>query len=118
LSLNNYAYFLAERGENLSQALEMTIRSNKIDPDNPTYLDTWAWVLYKNAQYQEALLKQEQALELSEVPSADLFDHFGDILFQLGKTERALISWKRALELGTEDQEKIREKIEENEMEE
>lgn len=118
LSLNNYAYFLAERGENLTKALEMTIRSNKIDPGNPTYLDTWAWVLYKNAQYQEALLKQEQALELSEEPSADLFDHFGDILFQLGKTEQALISWKRALELGTEEAEKIREKIEENEMEE
>ena len=118
LSLNNYAYFLAERGENLTKALEMTIRSNKIDPGNPTYLDTWAWVLYKNAQYQEALLKQEQALELSEEPSADLFDHFGDILFQLGKTERALKSWKRALELGTEEAEKIRKKIEENEMEE
>ncbi|NBR82314.1 MAG: tetratricopeptide repeat protein [Flavobacteriia bacterium] len=118
LSLNNYAYFLAERGENLSQALEMTIRSNKIDPDNPTYLDTWAWVLYQNAQYQEALQKQERALVVSEEPSADLFDHYGDILFQLGMTEQALKKWKRALELGTEDQEKIREKIKENELEE
>ena len=118
LSLNNYAYFLAERGENLTKALEMTIRCNKIDPGNPTYLDTWAWVLYKDTQYQEALLKQEQALELSEEPSAELFDHFGDILFQLGKTEQALKSWKRALELGTEKAEKIRKKIEENEMEE
>jgi tetratricopeptide (TPR) repeat protein len=118
LSLNNYAYFLAERREKLPQALKMTICSNKIDPDNPIYLDTWAWVLYQNAQYQEALQKQERALVLSEEPSADLFDHYGDILFQLGMTEQALKKWKRALELGTEDQEKIREKIRENELEE
>lgn len=117
LSLNNYAYFLAERAENLSKALEMTIRSNKIDPDNPTYLDTWAWVHYQNAQYQEALEKQERAMELSKYPSADLFDHYGDILFQLEKTEQAVKNWKRALELGAEDPEKIREKIEQNELE-
>lgn len=117
LILNNFAYFLAERGQNLSKALEMTIHSNKIDPDNPTYLDTWAWVLYQNAQYQEALLKQERALALSKDPSADLFDHYGDILFQLGKTEQALKNWKQALELGAEYPEKIREKIEENEVE-
>ena len=67
LILNNFAYFLAERGQNLSKALEMTIHSNKIDPDNPTYLDTWAWVLYQNAQYQEALLKQERALALLKI---------------------------------------------------
>ena len=45
-ALNNYAYYLSERGEKLEKALSLTQKSNSLSPNNPIFLDTWAWVLF------------------------------------------------------------------------
>ena len=54
LLLNNYAYFLAEGGSDLKKALRMAEKVMELDGDNPTYIDTYAWVLYKLGKYREA----------------------------------------------------------------
>ena len=52
--LNNYSYYLAERGEKLPVALKWSYEGNKNNPENSTFLDTYAWVLFKMERYEEA----------------------------------------------------------------
>jgi len=61
--LNNYAYYLSERGEQLQKAEEMSYKTIKAEPKNSTYLDTYAWILYMEERYAEAQIYIEQALQ-------------------------------------------------------
>ena len=97
--LNNYAYFLAEEGRFLEKAEVMSRRTIEAEPTNTTYLDTYAWVLYKLQRYAEALTYIEQALACTSQPSDVLYEHAGDICYQLGDTPQALDYWRKALEL-------------------
>lgn len=97
--LNNYSYYLSLRGVKLEKAAEMSLLSNEIQPNNSSFLDTYAWVLYKSKKYKEAKEWQEKAIAASESPSATLLEHLGDILFKLGNEKEALKKWKEAAEL-------------------
>lgn len=110
-ALNNYAYFLALEGRNLEQALEMSSRVVDLEPKEPTYLDTHAWVLYCLGRYDEAKRLLQQALSLDGQRSSTLQLHYGDILSALGEHFMAEVYWKRALENGAEAQE-VEERIE------
>ena len=61
--LNNYAYYLSERGERLAKAEEMSFKTIKAEPKNSTYLDTYAWILYMEERYAEAQIYIEQAIQ-------------------------------------------------------
>ena len=61
--LNNYAYYLSERGERLTQAEEMSYKTIKAEPKNATYLDTYAWILFMEGRYSEAKIYIDQALQ-------------------------------------------------------
>lgn len=98
--LNNYAYYLSERGEQLEKAERMSKRCNELQPGVATYLDTYAWVLYKAGKYSEARTWQEKALAASATPEAVLIEHYGDILFKLGDTAGAVEQWKKAKDMG------------------
>lgn len=100
--LNNFAYYLSEEGRDLEKALEMSARANELDPQNATYLDTQAWVLYRLGRYEEAQTLMRQALVLDTSNSAELLLHYGDILYGLGKTFMAKTYWQRALEAGAD----------------
>ncbi len=97
--LNNYSYFLSLRKENLSKARQMCEKLMKIAPDNPTYLDTYAWVLYNLGEYEEALKNIEKAVDSDEV-SGTILEHYGDILYKLGHKEAAVEQWIKAKKLG------------------
>ncbi|MFD3003376.1 tetratricopeptide repeat protein [Pontibacter toksunensis] len=92
--LNNYSYFLSLRNQNMQKALEMSERLVKQHPTNPTYLDTYAWVLYKSGKYTEARKYLEQAVAISD--DATIVEHYGDVLFKLGKKEEAVSQWQKA----------------------
>ncbi|WP_439880384.1 tetratricopeptide repeat protein [Pontibacter sp. MBLB2868] len=92
--LNNYSYFLSLRNENMPKAKEMSERLVKQHPNNPTYLDTYAWVLYKLGEYTEARKYLEQAVAISD--DATIVEHYGDVLFKLGKKEEAVSQWQKA----------------------
>ncbi len=109
-TLNNYAYYLSVRGEKLNKALAMTEKSNVLSPANPVFLDTWAWVLYKKKEYDKALEKMEQVIELDGGNNGEILEHYGDILFQNGMTEKAIEQWGKAKNLGNTSP-KIDEKI-------
>lgn len=97
LVLNNYAYYLSEEEKQLDKAEQMSRRTIKAEPENATYLDTYAWILYKQKRYGEALTYIEKALAADSVPSDVLYEHAGDICYRLGDVERALDYWRQAL---------------------
>ena len=85
LVLNNYAYYLAVKGQDLDMALEMSTKAIAAEPDNPTYLDTHAWVLYMKGDYKEAEKHMKKAMKLLKEPDATYTKHYEAILNKLGK---------------------------------
>ena len=90
--LNNYSYFLSLRKKDLDKALAMSSKLVKDYPDNSTYLDTHAWVLYMRGEYGEAEKYLKMAID--NEPSATIIEHYGDALFQQGRVDEAIIQWK------------------------
>ena len=109
--LNNYAYYLSLRGENLIEAEKMSRRSNELDPDNSSSEDTYAWILFKLKKYEEARIWIERALQ-HDSKSAVQLEHYGDILYFLGEKEKALAQWRVAKKMGLRS-EKLDRKIDE-----
>ena len=107
--LNNYSYNLAVRGENLAKALEMSTHLVELNPSSPTFIDTHAWVLYKNGKLDEALKYIDDAIA-KDASNAVYYDHRGDIKFSLGQKDEALSDWEKALELDPDNSE-IEEKV-------
>jgi tetratricopeptide (TPR) repeat protein len=97
LVLNNFAYYLGLRNQELDRALGMSRRALEIEPDNASYLDTYAWVLYAMGRYADALEPMTKALSLSP-ENATMLDHYGDILYQNNQTEAAKAQWAKALQ--------------------
>ena len=100
LVLNNYAYYLSLRRINLEKAKEMSYKCNELEKDNGTYQDTYAWILYELADYEQAKIWMQKSLANGSDVSAVVVEHYGDILYQLGHVEDAIIEWKKANMLG------------------
>lgn len=94
--LNNYAYFLAQRGEDLDKAESMAALALKYDPDNANFIDTYAWVYFAKKDYTKALLYIKSAVEKDE--DNHLLEHYGDILWFNNEKEAAVEQWSKALE--------------------
>lgn len=109
--LNNYAYFLSLEERDLERALEMSEKCNSLTANNPTYLDTKAWILHKLGRNDEAKRIMRQAISLDSSNSADLQLHYGDILAALGERFMAEVYWRKALENGY-DKSSIEQRIE------
>jgi tetratricopeptide (TPR) repeat protein len=89
-TLNNYAWDLATHERNLEVALQLTVECNASVALEPTFLDTWAWVLYKMGRYAEAQVKIELALQmLKEGDRAGTYIHAAKIEQALGNKEKA-----------------------------
>lgn len=95
-TLNNYAYYLSIEKKNLDKAEEMSYRTVKAEPDNDTYLDTYAWILFEKGRYTEARIYIEQALRNGGEKSRVIMEHCGDIYYMLGEKDKALEYWKKA----------------------
>ena len=95
--LNNYAYYLSLKGMRLEEAEQMSYKTVKAEPENPTYLDTYAWILFIEGRYAEAKVYIEQALKIDEDLGAVVTEHAGDIYAMNGDMERAVQLWQQAL---------------------
>lgn len=109
--LNNYAYFLTLCDRDLDKAERMSAKTVQAEPQNATFLDTYAWVFYKRKEYTMAQLYIEMAIKNERRPSSDIYDHYGDILLAVGNKQEALKQWKKALELDAGNKELL-EKVE------
>lgn len=99
-AMNNYAYYLSVRNENLEKAEILSSKAVRANPNNATYLDTYAWVLFMRKDYTLAKFYMESAMKNGGDKNGVIVEHFGDILFMLGQKDDALVNWKKALELG------------------
>ncbi|MDR1257882.1 MAG: tetratricopeptide repeat protein [Tannerellaceae bacterium] len=100
LALNNYAYFLSLAGKDLKKAERMSAQCIRLEPDNATYLDTYAWIFFRQGNYTLAKFYIESALTKDNSGSSELVDHYGDILFMSGNKDEALVQWKKARDMG------------------
>jgi len=103
--LNNLAYMLAQDDRKIAQAEQYAKLVLAADSDNATYLDTYAYVLYKNGRYNEAaqaITAAVQQHELQGTASAEAYEHLGLIKEAQGEKQSALAAYRRALELGDE----------------
>jgi len=95
-SLNNYAYYLSLRGEQLDKAAAMSAHSNELQPNTASFEDTYAWILFRQKKYADAKIWIEKAILHDKTNSAVQTEHYGDIMFYLGDTDAAVASWKKA----------------------
>jgi len=109
--LNNYAYYLSIIDRDLTKAEQMSYRTVKAEPKNSTYLDTYAWILFRQQRYQEAKVYIDQALANDSTVSAVIIEHAGDIYMMAGEEEKAMEFWRKALEKGEEQNAILEEKI-------
>ncbi len=94
--LNNYSYFLSLRKEKLDLAKKMSSKLVQQNPEDATYLDTHAWVLYMRGEYKEARIYIEKAVKSDSELSGTIIEHYGDILFKLGDVDSAVKQWQKA----------------------
>jgi len=105
--LNNYAYYLSLKNEQLEKAEQMSYRAIRLEPDNKTYLDTYAWVLFMQEDYTTARIYMDKVVN-PELPDSTLMadseanpvllEHAGDIYAQCNQVDVALRLWQLALD--------------------
>jgi tetratricopeptide (TPR) repeat protein len=104
--LNNLAYMLTENNERLPDALVYAKQAYEQRPNNPVFLDTYAYVLYKSGmdskadEFMTAALQQYEQSELK--PPPEVYEHKGMIKEKLGQKKQALNAYKQALEIGAD----------------
>ena len=103
--LNNYAYYLSVKGQQLDKAEQMSYRTIKAEPKNATYLDTYAWILFMQQRYSEARIYIDQTLQNDSDSSAVLLEHAGDIYYHTGDIEKAVSLWQQSLDRATDNSE-------------
>ena len=101
-ALNNYAYYLSVERRDLDKAEEMSYKTVKAEPNNATYLDTYAWILFEKGNYAEARIYIDNAMKSDDEKSDVIVEHCGDIYYMTGDVDGALSYWKKALEMGSE----------------
>ena len=105
--MNNYAYYLSLEKKDLKKAEKMSAKTVELEPKNSTYLDTYAWILYQQANYSLAKFYIERALD--NLPKGAergvILDHYGDILLMLNEDAKALEAWQKAYDEGLKTEE-------------
>lgn len=103
--MNNYSYYLSVRGDNLEKAEQLSRRSLELKPESPTYMDTYAWILFRMGKYQQARSWIEKAMQYPEArQDPDVLEHYGDILFNLNEKDKAVEYWQLAKAKGANSQ--------------
>jgi tetratricopeptide (TPR) repeat protein len=102
--LNNYSYYLSVENKNLDKAEKMISKCIELEPGNATYLDTYAWVLFKRGRYFESKYIIERAIDNGGDSNDIIVEHYGDILYKNGDIEGALLQWNKAKDLGSESE--------------
>tara|TARA_R110000737_G_scaffold342281_1_gene366986 strand:+ start:22440 stop:24161 length:1722 start_codon:yes stop_codon:yes gene_type:complete len=102
LLLNNYAYRLASENLDLSRAESMIKKANEFSPNQPQFLDTYGYVMFKKSEFSGAMDYYQKAYLLDNEDIL-LLDHMGDASVQLNKTEEALKYWNMAKKLGSKN---------------
>jgi tetratricopeptide (TPR) repeat protein len=95
LALNNLAYLYAERLNQLDKAYDLARKAHALKPDDPATADTLGWILYKRADFDQALtLLKESAAKLPNIPEVQF--HLGMAYYMMGRIEAARTALRQA----------------------
>ena len=114
--LNNYAYYLSLDNQDLDKALQMSAKTIKAEPKSATYLDTYAWILYKMDRYQEAKKYMDKVFKYEKDLQGINYEHLGDILYKMGDVKNAVKNWNKAKKAGGEVSEFLEQKIKDEKL--
>lgn len=103
LVMNNYSYYMALESRSLQRAEELSEKAIERFPNNYTYLDTYAWILFKQEKFAEAKNIMDR-IEYENISDADIFYHMAWIYCKVGKKEEAINFFNKAEELGYESE--------------
>lgn len=125
MAMNNCAYFMALDSINLDRAELYARMATESDSTSTTFIDTYAWVAYQKGDFEKARALIDRAIAIAEAapadstvteeiveepeendengPSAEIYDHAGDIYFRCGDIEQALAYWRKALAIDPEN---------------
>ena len=98
--LNNYAYYLSLKGVELDKAAKMANKAVSLDPESASFQDTYGWVLFMQGKYDEASEWILKAVNNKEGASAEVLEHYGDVLYKLNDPMLALEYWQKAKQKG------------------
>ncbi|MDR1678768.1 MAG: tetratricopeptide repeat protein [Prevotellaceae bacterium] len=98
--LNNYAYYLSIADRDLDKAELMSAKAVQAYPENVSFLDTYAWIFFKQGNMTLARMYIMQAIDKGGDKNPVVAEHYGDILYQNGQPEEALRWWQNSKELG------------------
>jgi predicted Zn-dependent protease len=104
IALNNLGYFLLERDEKITEAYNLIKQAVRIDPTNPSYLDSLGWAYFKMGNLTEAEKYLKQAAKYDS-SSATIQEHLGDVYQKQGKSALAKTAWQKALTLASDAEE-------------
>ena len=107
--INNYTYYLALRRSKLDRAEALALRLYQSQPSNPSFTDTYAWVLFAREKYKEAESVLNDVVNSGKANATHL-EHYGDILYMLGRTEEAVKHWEKSLSMNSQN-DSLRKKI-------
>jgi len=93
--LNALGYSLADRNQKLPRAESMIRKALVASPDNPAFLDSLGWVMYRRGDIPGALPNLERAYRI--FPDAEIASHWGELLWVSGKQAEARALWARSL---------------------
>lgn len=110
--LNNYSYYLSEHGDDLGKAKQMIEKVISSGTRNPAYLDTYAWILYKMGNFEEALKFIELAYLNGGQSDSVIKEHYAEILFSNQMVDEAIEMMKSAIISGG-DKERLTKRIDE-----
>ena len=102
--MNNYAYYLALRNDDLAKAAKYAETAANAMPNNPSVMDTYAYILFKQQKYDLAKGWIEKALQNNSDKNGVYLERYGDILFMKGEKEAAIIQWNKAKEAGNDSE--------------
>ena len=113
-TLNNYAFYLCQKGKKLKKAYNMSRRTIELEPDNSTYLDTFGWILHLMGKDIEAKPIFKQAMLHGGQESAVILDHFAKVLSALGEKDLARVYWRQALLKAGDGEESLKQEIQQH----
>ena len=94
-AMNALGYTLADQTDRFDEALELISEALRLKPDEPAFIDSMGWVLYRLERLDEALVYLERALDL--FPNDEVAAHLGEVLWASGKTRQAKRVWNASL---------------------
>jgi tetratricopeptide (TPR) repeat protein len=96
IALNYLGYMLAERGERLDESVSYLKKALEVEPENPSYLDSLGWAYFKSDKLDLAESNLKRAADQLKTNSV-IQEHYGQVLFKLGRYDEAIAAWTRAL---------------------